>query len=1439
MDALGSRTDNYIDLGRKFYELSEKIASEEERLARTYSQRGKLSWNDLTKESLVVILSEAGSGKTTEIYNIAKQLSQKGKKAFFLRLEHIPGDFEGAFEVGTFEGFNAWLDSNQPGWLFLDSVDEARLRDPRDFESAVRKIGRKLGSSLFRTHIVITGRTVAWRPKSDLKICSDYLLPTSNATEYCSSEDQENVLNYETSNSETESKNRHTVKLVELADLTSDQIGTYLRARNIKDQDKFLAAIERADAFAYTARPQDLEELVDFWVDKGDIGSRLDLIQHSINRRLTERDQNRDDIRTLPTDRIREGARLLAAATTLTHNPTITVPDGAESSSSISSKAILNSWNTNEISILLSRPIFDEAIYGGVRFHHRSVREFLTAEWFASLLQNETSRRAIEALFFSKRYGHEIIVPTLRPILPWLILLDGKILDRITSDAPEVIFEGGDPSLLPLDTRKSVLKEVCSKMDSGEQGRNVQGYEAVQRFANDDLGLEILSLLRLHRSNEDVIWFLLRMVWQGQIRKTLPEVRDIANSQDYGTYTQIAAFRALKAIGSTKDVEDFRLRVLSENIELDREFLSELISSISSNEESVNWVFSCIQETKDKEKYSVDGLADSVKNFVCTLDDELLSIAIDRLYDLITREPIIDRRHCDISSKYGWLILSAEKALERLILDRHPNTINEKALSILILIRQAEFYHVDDSSNLQTNLNELVPGWAKLNRALFWFVISEARSELEKEGKRLVHYSDGWFKRSYWQFEEKDFEWAVEQISTRKEEDDKLVALSLSFALYVQAGRGAKRRNLLKKATSLSTELSSELSLLLNPPPQTEEELKSKRRHAYFERRAEVRRKKRESHKKKSRDYLTRNIDKMRDSIATSPGTLTSAINYLFSTTCSDGPGSRWTEYNWRSLIPEFGEEVAMCYRDAAVALWRNYIPRLRSEGESLNQTMRATIVGLAGLEIESIEIQNWADGLSKKEVMLACRYASFELNGFPPWLKDLYRSHPLEVNRFLFDEVIYEISIESINVDTHHIISDIGNYARWAWDGLADQICTLLNKEPVNLSNLDGLQRILMGTNLEGSQIEKLARSKCLRIKQLDHLGRWYAIWVGISPEAAIPKLERKLASLVDDKKQTHLAMVFITSLLGGRSKNHGIGRHKFKRPEHLKALYLLIHKYVRTEDDINRAGGGVYSPELRDNAQDGRNALLHLLEECKGKSAYLALRELGIEHPNSDYRAWMLEKARNKAITDGDISPWLPQQIVEFNNQSERTPVNHNQLAELAILRLLDLKDDLENGDNSIATVVKRISDEPEMRNFVGRELREKAFGRYSVPQEEEMADGKKPDLRFNGNGFDNPVPVELKLAERWTGPKLFERLRNQLCGDYLRDRRSSVGIYLLIYKDTERKQKWNVSNRPKPVAFEELLNALGDYWNEISGHFPNIEDIHIIGINLETRG
>ncbi|RYC12003.1 hypothetical protein [Ciceribacter ferrooxidans] len=1431
-----NNNDGFIELGRTFHELS-KYASDEDSvdIVQTSHVGESLSWDDLLTGYRTVILAEAGAGKTSEIRNAASNLRAEGKAAFFLRLEYIPADIDLAFEVGARDQFDEWLGHSDEGWLLLDSVDEARLRHPKDFELAIRKLGMLLGSAKDRAHIVITGRTTAWRPQTDLACCVTYLpyRPTEKQPTPPPAYETE-VQTAETVVEPDEKRDPEPVfKIVTLDNLTSEQVARFLESIGIVDSKLFLNAVERADAWSFTARPQDLKELAEFWLDNGRIGSRLEIMRNSIDRRLAERDQGRAESRPLAEDRARYGTRLLAAATTLSKEQTIRVPDGADNGKGIPVKQVLPDWTETDQLTLLSRPVFDEAIYGAVRFHHRSVREYLAAEWFADLLARGTSRRTIENLFFREQYGITIVTPTLRPILPWLALLDEKIRQRIIETAPEVVFEGGDPSQIPIEDRRRILRDVCEQIATGTDRRSVQDYAAVQRFANADLADDIRELVRTYKDHE-LRAFLLRMVWLGQITGVLPEVLEIALSPTSEIYERRTAFRALRAVGSDEDNEKVRNSFLTEAPTLNRDLLAELLEELEPTPATVEWLLAAIAKSDGKQSYSVDSLSDHVANFVDGTPLDLLEPLVEGLNRLLGQQPVVERRYVEVSQRFEWLLVPAMRAVERLILARREFALQPPSLDTIHKLSSARAYQSDEVRHDRTDFAVLLSEWPELNRAQFWFEVERSRSSLENKSERLTTVWGVSVLGGFWQFGSDDFEYAVAQIHEQTELDNRLVALSLAFDIYRSAGRPKGWRERLKRAASQNEELATQLRRYLKPPADQErrrfkdqERKWRKRREKYAERQLRER--------DDSRAYLQKNLETIKAKARDNPGAALNELRYLFDRSRDQHRiAGRWTEYSWRKLVDDFGEEVAQFYRDAVADFWRNNVPELRSEGAEMNKTSLSTILGLAGLEIESHEVHNWSQNLTDDEVRLACRYASFELNGFPPWFQQLFEANPQVVEDFLFGEMLYELSIETPEGRTHYLLDDVSWSGQWAWDRLALRIVDWLQiNEPINLENLRMLLKIIQGSSIPDSEIAALAQQKCASLESSGNLALWYAAWTGVDPEHAIPRLASQIVAIPGDKEQTDFAMSFVTHLFGGRRNENGGARSAFEQAGHLKQLYLLMARYIRREDDIERAGTGVYSPELRDDAQDARNHLFDMLVKLPGKDAFLALSEIAAMQPE---RPWLQRLVKEKAEREGDIEALSPIQVRQLNDKLENTPTDHRQLADLAFMRLLDLKDDLENGDSSIAVILRAVAKETDIRKYIGRELREKAFGRYVIPQEEELADAKKPDLRFHGVGFDAPLPVELKISHRWSASELFERLENQLCGDYLRDNRSNRGIFVLVHQG--KQAKWDLPEGKRKVDFEGLIAALQQRWLEISPKYSNVDDIQVIGIDLTKR-
>lgn len=1434
--------NHFVELNRTFHEVSSKasddIDDDVDVLRAFRFRRTRLTWADLRNEYRVVILSEAGAGKTVEIHQTAAKLRSEGKQAFFVRLEHVVEDFEYAFEVGTFEEFKSWLDSSADGWLFLDSVDEARLRDPRDFELAIRKVSGKIDSAMQRARIVITSRDHAWRSKSDLEHCVRHLpikrstTPQVNPPATPADDPHFELLD---DVDEGQVSTSSPFKIVALDDLESEQIKAFVTAKSVKKTKEFLDAVARADAKTFTTRPQDLEELAELWNSDGEIGTRYRILENSIDRRLKERDPGRSEMRSLPPARAREGARLVAAAVMMSKKSLIRTPDSSEAAKGISIAEILPTWTNADRTTLLSYPIFDEAIYGSVRFHHRSVREFLTAEWLAKLLTAETSRRRIEALLFQKQYGIDVVVPTMRPVLPWLAIHDQKIRDRLLQVAPDLLVEGGDPRMLPLDVRRSILRRVCEEIATSTFDKTHYDYSSVQRFAKADIAPDISALLAKYASHDELVGFLMRMIWHGELAECLSGAKACAIASRSSEYTRIAAIRAMQAIKASKELDVVRSWFSRKKGRLSRNLLAELLTDLEPSTQNAKWLNKCLARIGPRDDHRTDPLVDEVVEYVQRADVTVLSQIVPALCTLLNIAPAIDPYHSDISEEFGWLMRASAHAVRKLIEVRHPAALENAGLDIL---QKCSMWHPQNFGDYRNEKIELAPqvvAWPELNRALFWFAVAKTRIQrsAKRGDDRLTDYRYAMYNCSC-AFDVSDFEYAVAQITSQPEVDDKLVALSLAFWLYTSRGRKGADRSKLKNGATTNPAVEEQLGrffLSSRKKPRSSSKWESAHR-----RKCEAHRRKADTEFAKWKEYVRQSADKLQDN-GMNPGQLSQLqwdVHEFYRE--NEDRSVKRNQASWKRLVEQFGKSVAEAFRIGAKQFWRGHRPKLRSEDPQSTEYSCHDVFGLTGIYFEFDDDPERASTFSPDEIELACRYASFECGGLPDWFPKLFAGHSSCVAKFLLQEIEYEASAEPTTTSTSYILGNISWSGQWCWDRLAPRIVEMLKaNDPKNVAILGHLLTIVQGSMQSDAIIAEVASRRCATTDQVDHLAHWLAVWAGVDPEHAIPALAARLKKSTRDDRLA-LAMNFLMHLIGDRHINVPKVRSRHRTATHLQRLYYLMHQYISKKDDVVRDRSSSNSSTLRRDAQEARDRLPDLISEIPGKESFIALRRIARRTFSRPHKGWFDSKALSRAERDADVNAWTPSQVYEFNDELERTPSNHRDLAELIDSRFRDLKDDLEHGDSSIAGILLRAECETDLRKYFGGELRSKSRQRYSVPQEEELADAKRPDLRIHGVGFDAPVPCELKLADNWPGPKLFERMENQLCGDYLRDRRSARGIFILVNRKKDR--RWKISRSKKSVGFDGLIDALERHWEKISDKFPGVDSIEVIGIDLTKR-
>lgn len=413
-------------------------------------------WNELEEEHRVLILADPGAGKTFEAKDRAEKIRQRGRRAFFIRIEAIDATFEASFEVGTAEEFEAWLESTDDAWFFLDSVDEAQLETPRALEIAIQIFGKRIHPARERAHVFITSRDDAWQALPDRTLV-DQLLPFGAPPEEGSGAQERDEF--------AGGDDAASLKMFRLNGLTEDEIELFASHYGVSDTKAFVDAVRRSNLMSLAQRPFDLKALIAKWQDDQVLGSRFHVLTRLIELQLGPLSGSRSAVRLDPT-KAREAVTLLAGAVLMTGKAIIRFPTGAQGPDRIDPKALLQDWTDQEIAALLTCGLFDDVVYGSVRFRHREIRELLGAEWACGLLRQAERREATEQLFFRTRYGEAVIVPRTRPILPWLILLDEGVRDRALALAPEIASEGGDPSQLPLSVRRAMLIAVTEQIAS-------------------------------------------------------------------------------------------------------------------------------------------------------------------------------------------------------------------------------------------------------------------------------------------------------------------------------------------------------------------------------------------------------------------------------------------------------------------------------------------------------------------------------------------------------------------------------------------------------------------------------------------------------------------------------------------------------------------------------------------------------------------------------------------------------------------------------------------------------------------------------------------------------------------------------------------------------------------------------------------------------------
>lgn len=542
--------------------------------------------------------------------------------------------------------------------------------------------------------------------------------------------------------------------------------------------------------------------------------------------------------------------------------------------------------------------------------------------------------------------------------------------------------------------------------------------------------------------------------------------------------------------------------------------------------------------------------------------------------------------------------------------------------------------------------------------------------------------------------------------------------------------------------------------------------------------------------------------------------------------------GDRLTVSHWELLIPNFGEAVAQQFRDFCRAFWKRYIPSVRPDDPEGKRTIPPALqIGLSGLAMEAASSETWADRLTDNEAELATRYALWELNGFPDWFQTLLQAKYEPVGKVLREEIEWECNAFPPDGVSLYVLEKLRNTRLQVGNDLRDDITDILTtKADILVKPLENALAIVLKNSAplrQTFQDTVVRQAEAVSTEQQKVL--WLSALLCLDAEYALDIMEPWVNSGTrqDGERRTSL---IINHLWGRDAGSFNSEQCSYERLDCLSRLLEIVHFHVRPEDDIQHSG--VYSPGSRDNAQDAREHLLQLLCEIPGKPTYDTLVRLSGSPPLESFKDRLLNLAERRAEADADFGAWSPEQVAEFGRGVERSPETQKELFEIAVSRLDDIKFGLEEGDKSAASLWRKVDDEIELRRVIADRLRLISRNKYTTGSEEELADRSRTDIRLHHPKVDARIPIEIKIAGRWSANELRERMENQLGGQYLHE--AHYGIFLLVNRDGEGDRRdWRPNKR---LDFSALTQWLKDESRALLNE--HVQDIEVIGIDLTKR-
>ena len=1379
-----------IDLNRSFRQLLNNVTSMDEdrafEISRAYTN--PLEWGAVLERNCVVVLGEAGTGKTTEFELQRDRIIASSGYAFFVCIEELAQrELRNTLTPSEGRLMDEWVEKEAPGFFFLDSLDEAKLKGS-SLTTALKCWLRAVGDHQKRARLFVSCRVSDWLARTDLQALLE-------------------VFPADSDHGEADPGTGPFV--VQLAPLTDKQIHQLANHLGVPDVRAFSAAIAESNAAIFADRPQDIEWLGSYWARHKEIPSLRKVLEFNTQEKLKEKS---DRPTQLSQERTRTGAQSLAGVSLFTSRRFFTTPCGhlnISNDAAIDPRAVLGSWSDDEISQLLTRAAFDPATYGRVRFHHRTMREYLAAKWLLGLIDGGLPRRKLEAALFPTTPTGRIVPAHLAATAAWMAIEDSSILKKMLELAPQHLIDEGDPDGLSPETRGEVLRAYVEKFQGRQHSYHRFDRAGLGRFAAAGLSTTINELLSDATVGSDTKATLARLVAEGPVAGCEAVCLGLALDSKQSEHLRIEAIHAVAATGSAADLVRLKNAYLAETIE-DYEVVGALVRTLFPGQMTVQDLLSLLERLPRKPSNLTTSLDLVLGHELPSLADRTLRLElVGELIGRVRNEPPKEEwKHLD------WLLDPAAKILASVLDGTDGGEPEPEILSHLAFFKEKE------RDRAYQFVREAVVRNEAVRRQLFWFRAHEKRSPTTK--RLPTSYWDIWDYAGLFTLGLDDIEWLANDARTHAEPLGRLLAFDTLLRIDVPDEKRDGHIELLRAIAKTDQRLTKRWVWSQRPPRNPS------RQQACYRLMSAVRAKRKEKQEKRNKETFQKHIEQIRD------GSAFDMLRLLYGIK-GERMRQSWGTVDLDEIRSRYGDGIASAAKTGFRAFWRNAEiepPHKRKEPQSTPYTYSLALAGIAldvsgGLRVETLD-----NALKEK----AIRLAGWELNRLPAWISNLAASDPTTVSNTMYPTIEADYLTTDATPGSKEVLSKLSGdeHVRAAvLDVLADLVC---KRKAGNDDSLAVSLEILL-SDLPDRWVKPLAATAQKRCHNAGSnevaFAVWWVAWSELACREAVDYLQKRLSKTTKSK-----AYRMITAVLGRLSawnrRYASLPLSIRSEPQALETLIKIVFPIIRPQDDVEHEGAFWLGEQ--DHAQEMRNRLVAWLGDLNTAEGESALQRLAEQPSLIAHRDWFLhlaEQARTRHIA---TKSWSVEQAVEWAARFQARPASMNELFLVALDRLDDIRLFVEGGEYSPRDLFAAgDSDvvEAHFQTFVAAELKNRSLRHYTVAREEEVARLKKPDIRLhNPDCGERPVGVELKIAERWSYAELKDALLKQLVGQYLTDIDANHGVLLLC--SFGKKKKWQKAGSGW-LNFREVIEELQKEAKAMVSSSPKLEKLEVLGIDF----